>query len=111
MALPSSPPLVPSSPPLPSDEAGENELPIRPSFLRKRTFSDYGSLSSDPVFSASSESGIDDGEEVRFKRKKHVRGPWWSLRRNMAKRDRIRVADSGVFSGSDMSEDGKQTDG
>lgn len=109
MALPSSPPLLPeadppTSPPLPtSDDLGE--LPIRPSYLsRKRTLSDYGSLSSDPLFSESSEGGIEDAGERR-KRKKYIRAPWFKLRGGMAKRSGMRNADSGVFLGSDLSDD------
>ena len=107
--LPSSPPLLPeadppTSPPLPtSDDFGE--LPIRPSYLsRKRTLSDYGSLSSDPLFSESSEGGIEEVEERR-KRKKYIRAPWFRLRGGMARRNGMRNADSGVFLGSDVSDD------
>ena len=110
MALPSSPPLLPeadppTSPPLPtSDDFGE--LPLRPGPLRrKRTLSDYGGLSSDPLFSESSEGGIEEVEERR-KRKKYIRAPWFRLRGGMAKRSGMRNADSGVFLGSDLSEDG-----
>ena len=122
MALPSSPPLlpetdVPDSPPFPSDEAGE--LPIRPSPLpfagrsRKRQLSDYGSLSSDPLFSEGTSEAEEEGGDAERRRKRLVKGPWWSLRRSsarglrqrMARRDRMRNADSGVWLGSDLSDD------
>lgn len=121
MALPSSPPLlpelddldVPTSPLLPSEEAAE--LPLRPRGCPnlKRQFSDYyGSLSSDPLFSEGpSDVDEDDGGDRR-RRKKIFKGPWFnlrrastrSLRRSMARRERMRNADSGIFMGSDESE-------
>lgn len=121
MALPSSPPIlpqpdnVPSSPPAEPGEYGDY-LPTRPSFApivgssRKRQFSDYGSASSDAWFSeGTSDAEEREGVEERPRRKRMVRGPWWrvnkSLRHKMAKRERLRNADSGVWLGSDMSED------
>lgn len=121
MALPSSPPLPPqtdvlvSSPTLGPEDHGDL-LPIRPSLApiaggsRKRQFSDYGSASSDAWFSeGTSDADEGDGVEERPRRKRAVRGPWWtvskSLRHKMAKRERLRNADSGVWLGSDMSED------
>lgn len=116
MALPSSPPSLldelPTSPFL---------LPVYPS-TRKRPaaglvcnevqLSDYGSLSSDPIFSEDTESE-DAAEQPRKKRL--VRGPWWnhgsrvtdtgSFRRRMAKKEPLRNADSGVWMGSDASDD------
>lgn len=114
MALPSSPPLLcedpPSSPPL---------LPTISSIAftanagRKRPHSDYGSLSSDPLFSedASEYDFREDDEQPR--RKRMVKGPWWSvgrregqsLRKSMVKKEGFRNADSGVWMGSDDSMD------
>lgn len=115
MALPSSPPRLaseepPSSPLLPT-------LGDISSFTanagRKRLHSDYGSLSSDPLFS-------EDASELEFKdddeqpqRKRLFKGPWWdvgrrprqSLRRNMMKKEGFRNVDSGVWMGSDGSSD------
>ncbi|KAK3643061.1 hypothetical protein LTR56_010435 [Elasticomyces elasticus] len=115
MALPSSPPLL----------AEENDLPVATTFLplasgssisfgalqRKRQYADYDSLSSDPVFSDTTED--DEAQDIeRPRRKKVVRGPWWhvgkgnahDLRRGMAKKEGFRNADSGVWMGSDVSE-------
>ena len=137
MTLPSSPPLLPeqdipvSPTHLPSDDVGDNDLPrdissisaaLGPSnaaYSRKRQFSGYGSLSSDPLFSegTSDSEPAEDGTERRVKRKKLVRGPWWKLRDRssskgfnlrksmMARREGFRNADSGVFMGSDLSDD------
>lgn len=123
MALPSSPPLLPefdlpTSPPLLPDEP---DLPFRPSELveahdrpnLKRQFSDYDSLSSDPIFSEGTSEAEDDGSQGQPRRKRLVRGPWYDLRRvsgqslrqSMAKRERLRFADSGVWLGSEMSDD------
>jgi hypothetical protein len=111
MALPSSPPLLPesfntTSPPLlPVDS---ELLPLRPSITggsRKRQYSDYENFSSDPVFSEGASEGEDEGIGEGPRRKRLVRGPWWCLRRNMAKRDRWRTADSGVWLGSDLSDE------
>ncbi|KAM0721635.1 hypothetical protein Q7P37_002560 [Cladosporium fusiforme] len=112
MALPSSPPLIgedpPSSPPL---------LPTISSIAfagnagRKRPHSDYGSLSSDPLFSEdTSELDFQDVSE-QPRRKRMVKGPWWSvgrrqgqnLRKSMVKKEGLRNADSGVWMGSDDS--------
>ena len=121
MALPSSPPLLPEVDPptspltLPEEAElpiGLSELPIaRPS--RKRALSDYASLSSDPIFSEGTSDGDEEVVEGQPRRKRLVRGPWWNLRRasgpsfrrRMAKRERLRNADSGVWLGSDMSDD------
>ena len=138
MTLPSSPPLPPEldrpiSPPtlFLSDNFGEEDLPradsnisvaIGPSntsYSRKRQFSDYGSLSSDPLFSegTSGSEGARDEDGGRPKRKRLIRGPWWKLRERsrskginlrksmMARRESLRNADSGVFMGSDLSDD------
>ncbi|KAK4541543.1 hypothetical protein LTR36_007840 [Oleoguttula mirabilis] len=117
MSLPSSPPLLP-----------EQDLPTLPTFApiasasnaglralnRKRQLSDYGSPSSDPpLFSDTTSDGGDASHyEEQPRRKRLVRGPWWnvgkgrgqSLRRSMAKTERLRNGDSGVWMGSDESE-------
>ncbi|KAK5173331.1 uncharacterized protein LTR77_002012 [Saxophila tyrrhenica] len=121
MTLPSSPPYIPSfdvpSSPLPEiEEAGE--LPVRasdivPGETRKRPFSDYES-SSEPWFSDDI-SDAEVGDSLRqdeHRRKRLVKGPWWkvggrggSLRRKaMAKREHV-WNDSGVWLGSDSSEE------
>ncbi len=121
MALPSSPPLlpetdIPTSPLLLPEEAAE--LPLRPNLShvsyrgvsRKRQFSDYDCLSSDPIFS---EPDSDVEEEVggnRRKRKRLLKGPWFNLRRASTQSLIRRVAlqdkfDSGIFMGSDLSDD------
>lgn len=121
MALPSSPPRLPetdppSSPLLPE---GSGQLPIRPADpaigpTRKRQFSDYGSLSSDPLFSDDASDADGQGRaDEQPKRKRLVKGPWWSLhpaskqdlRRSVAKREKMRNVDSGVWLGSDDSID------
>ncbi|CZT17902.1 uncharacterized protein RCC_03739 [Ramularia collo-cygni] len=104
MTLPSSPPILPtameidppSSPPLPA-------LAVPPS--RKRQFE--FDLSSDPVFSegtTDSEDGCD-----RPRRKRMVRGPWWSMgkrpqRDGSVLNENSRNVDSGVWMGSDESD-------
>ncbi|KAK3115204.1 hypothetical protein LTR53_005708 [Teratosphaeriaceae sp. CCFEE 6253] len=115
MALPSSPPLLPDDfdlpalPPLRPSASGSG-APIGP-LERKRQHSDYGSLSSDPLFSDTTED--DEAQDVdRPRRKRVVRGPWWhvggrrqqDLRRGMAKKESLRNADSGVWMGSDGSD-------
>ncbi|EMC91224.1 hypothetical protein BAUCODRAFT_318890 [Baudoinia panamericana UAMH 10762] len=115
MALPSSPPLLPDDD-LPSVPASlslnsGSGVPIG-SHSRKRQHSDFAGFSSDPLFSDSTEddSVLDVDEQPR--RKRAVRGPWWSLkkrgerslRRTMAKKERLEVADSGVWMGSDASD-------
>ncbi|KAK0833620.1 hypothetical protein LTR73_001383 [Friedmanniomyces endolithicus] len=110
MALPSSPPslAIDEEPDLPS---ASDFLPIASashSQHRKRPHSGYDSLSSDPLFSDTTEDDEAQNAE-RSRRKKLVRGPWWrrdpDFRRNMAKRGALRNADSGVFIGSDDSDD------
>lgn len=108
MAMPSSPPLQhsrmevdpPSSPPLPA-------LAVPPS--RKRQLSEFEStLSSDPLFS----EGTTDSEDVgcdRPRRKRMVRGPWWSMGKRPQREGSVlhedgRNADSGVWMGSDGSD-------
>jgi len=116
MALPSSPPLLPESDlplssPLPSLATSSSAPPIRP-LTRKRALHSYDSCSSDPVFSDDT-SGNEEEDAERPRRKKLIRGPWWSLRkrggshakRTMAPKDGRRNADSGVWMGSDESVD------
>jgi ribosomal protein S27AE len=112
MALPSSPPRLsseepPSSPLLPT----LNDISFTANAGRKRLHSDYGSLSSDPLFSedASELDFNDEGEQP--KRKRLFKGPWWdvgcrprqSLRKSMMKKEGFRNVDSGVWMGSDGS--------
>ncbi|KAK5137580.1 hypothetical protein LTR08_007875 [Meristemomyces frigidus] len=113
MALPSSPPLLP-----------EQDLPTSPTFLsiagastRKRQLSDYGSMSSDPLFSDNTSDGDAGHYDEQPRRKRLVRGPWWSvgkkressLRRSVAKKEGKRNADSGVWMGSDVSEESTES--
>ncbi|KAK1071127.1 hypothetical protein LTR74_003508 [Friedmanniomyces endolithicus] len=111
MALPSSPPLLAIEDDEPDLLSASNLLPIASASHpqpRKRPHSDYDSLSSDPLFSDTTEDDEAQNAE-RPRRKKFVRGPWWrrdpDLRRNMAKRGSLRNADNGVFMGSDGSDD------
>lgn len=114
MALPSSPPRLsseepPSSPLLPT----LGDVPFTANAGRKRLHSDYGSLSSDPLFSEDSSELEFRDEEDQPKRKRFVKGPWWdvgrrsrqSLRRTMMKKERFRNVDSGVWMGSDASDE------
>ncbi|KAI7482499.1 hypothetical protein KC351_g5690 [Hortaea werneckii] len=122
MTLPSSPPLLPeqdlpNSPTFPALASAQNGNAGLNAASRKRQLYDYAALSSDPVFSDASTDGDadqyqnEDGQPRR--KKKLVRGPWWnlrqtssqSLRRSMAKKDRIRNGDSGVWMGSDESQE------
>lgn len=120
MTLPSSPPLPsqdpPSSPPL---LPTLSDIAFSGNAGRKRLHSDYGSLSSDPLFSEDvSELDFQD-ESEQPKRKRLVKGPWWdvarkpprqSLRKNMMKKEGFRNVDSGVFMGSDGSDDSLPAD-
>jgi hypothetical protein len=114
MALPSSPPRFsseepPSSPLLPT----LNDVHFTANAGRKRLHSDYGSLSSDPLFSEDASELDFKDEEEQPKRKRLFKGPWWdvgrrprqSLRKNMMKKERFRNVDSGVWMGSDGSDD------
>lgn len=114
MALPSSPPILaeepPSSPPLLPTLSNISFAGVT---NRKRQLSDYGSLSSDPLFSEDASDADGDSQNGQPRRKRLVKGPWWtpgkmtgqSLRRNMAKKEGFRNADSGVWMGSDDSTD------
>ncbi|KAK5107365.1 hypothetical protein LTR62_001345 [Meristemomyces frigidus] len=117
MALPSSPPLIADDIDLPyiatfGPLAANSDVPVRP-LQRKRQHSDYGSLSSDPLFSDTTEEDGEGPDIQRPRRKKVVQGPWWyvgrrsrqDLRRRMARKDNMRAVDSGVWMGSDASED------
>lgn len=119
MALPSSPPRFsseepPSSPLLPT----LNDTLFTANAGRKRLHSDYGSLSSDPLFSEDASEVDFKDEEEQPKRKRLFKGPWWdvghkprqSLRRNMMKKEGFRNVDSGVWMGSDGSDDSLPTE-
>jgi hypothetical protein len=114
MALPSSPPLLcedpPSSPPqLPT----LSDISFPGAAGRKRLYSDYGSLSSDPLFSEDVSELDFNGDDDQPKPKRLFKGPWWdvarrprqSLRKSMMKKESFRNVDSGVWMGSDSSED------
>jgi hypothetical protein len=114
MALPSSPPLFcedpPSSPPqLPT----LSDISFPGAAGRKRLHSDYGSLSSDPLFSEDVSELDFDGDDEQPKPKRLFKGPWWdvtrkprqSLRKSMMKKESFRNVDSGVWMGSDGSDD------
>ncbi|KAK4500518.1 hypothetical protein PRZ48_008707 [Zasmidium cellare] len=116
MALPSSPPLppevtedidIPSSPPLLPTSAA---LPALPN--RKRPLPDYdNNISSDPLFSEDPSEAEDQTEYEQPKRKRMVKGPWWTLGRKSSQqsaprpKEDFRNADSGVWLGSDESID------
>ena len=124
MALPSSPPLLPEQdlptspapPPLASAPTNAGWGPSAAPRKRQLELADGGGpggWSSDPLFSDAStdgDAGQYEGEQPR--RKKLVRGPWWSLRRDsshslrrrMAKKERVRNDDSGIWMGSDESQ-------
>jgi hypothetical protein len=114
MALPSSPPLLcedpPSSPPqLPT----LSDISFQCVAGRKRLHSDYGSLSSDPLFSEDVSELDFNGDDDQPKPKRLFKGPWWdvgqkprqSLRKSMMKKESFRNVDSGVWMGSDSSDD------
>jgi hypothetical protein len=114
MALPSSPPLLcedpPSSPPqLPT----LSDISFQCAAGRKRLHSDYGSLSSDPLFSEDVSELDFNGDGDQPKPKRLFKGPWWdvgrkprqSLRKSMMKKESFRNVDSGVWMGSDSSDD------
>ena len=120
MALPSSPPLLcedpPSSPPqLPT----LGDVSFIGAASRKRLHSDYGSLSSDPLFSEDVSELDFNGDDDQPKPKKLFKGPWWdvarrprqSLRKSMMKKESFRNVDSGVWMGSDGSDDSLLSDG
>ena len=120
MALPSSPPLLcedpPSSPPqLPT----LSDISFTGAAGRKRLHSDYGSLSSDPLFSEDVSELDFNGDDDQPKPKKLFKGPWWdvarrprqSLRKSMMKKESFRNVDSGVWMGSDGSDDSILSDG
>lgn len=121
MALPSSPPLLPeqdlpSAPTLQSlaSAPDANAGPSASTRKRPHELSDLACWSSDPLFSDASTDGDACQYEVdQPRRKRLVRGPWWnlrrasvhSLRRNLVKKERLRNGDSGVWMGSDESQE------
>lgn len=120
--------LLPSSPPVLADlDAPDTDIPSSPlpdaanypTGLpnRKRQLSEYDcSLSSDPLFSddPSEAEGITDYDQPR--RKRMVRGPWWNVGTHLhgeGSSGRSAVVaggnyDSGIFMGSDMTEDSSE---
>ena len=124
MTLPSSPPLLPqssfmelpSSPPLLPTTSSSSNLQWIPT-TRKRQLSEYDSnVSSDPLFSDDTSGNEDASEYQRPKRKRMVKGPWYSLASRSARRgdenmitpkqkDYSRNMDSGIWMGSDASEE------
>nr|POE63703.1 isoform 2 of ras suppressor protein 1 [Quercus suber] len=115
MALPSSPPPMPEVYPPSSPILLPIDFPSAFSRPLKRQFSGYESQqSSDPVFSDTPSDAEQQLEEQGDpKRKKIVRGPWWNVqrssdcgvRRSLSRRKKIRNFDSGVWMGSDSSEE------
>nr|POE51651.1 leucine-rich repeat-containing protein 40 [Quercus suber] len=115
MALPSSPPLLPEV--LPSSPPALLSVDLPSAFPKslKRQISGYASQqSSDPVFSDTpSDAEQQFDEQGDPKRKKIVKGPWWNVRRgsecgvrrSLSRRKKIRNFDSGVWMGSDSSEE------
>lgn len=118
MTLPSSPPLLPqssfneppSSPPLPPTRSSSSKLPV----LGKRQLYEYDSnISSDPLFSDDTSGNEDATSYQRPKRKRMIKGKWWELaERRKADNDATpkqkhytRNVDSGVWMGSDGSEE------
>ncbi|KAI1628790.1 hypothetical protein EDD37DRAFT_20625 [Exophiala viscosa] len=92
--------------------------PPRPSFLltRKRTHADYDddpATSSDPALFSSDEQAPDAENYVAGKRKKRIyKGSWWDKhprkdgsRKSSRKQELTRNFDSGIFMGSESSED------
>ncbi|KAF2720241.1 hypothetical protein K431DRAFT_285912 [Polychaeton citri CBS 116435] len=111
MALPSSPPLLPTA--YIFDELPSSPPPLptcRHPTSRKRQASDYSSLSSDPVFSEDASDADVSHYQGPRKRKRNIRGPWWShdsagLRHRVARKEsKRRNIDSGVWMGSDSSD-------
>lgn len=91
----------PSSPPLPA-------LAVPPN--RKRQLSEFENLSSDPLFSEGTTDSEDAAGYDRPRRKRMVRGPWWSMGKrpqrdgSALKDEDSRNVDSGIWMGSDGSE-------
>ncbi|KAM3415024.1 hypothetical protein BST61_g10161 [Cercospora zeina] len=123
MTLPSSPPLLPqssftelpSSPPLPPTRSSSFQLPV----LGKRQLYEYDSnISSDPLFSDDTSGNEDATSYQRPKRKRMIKAKWWELaeRRNAPddatpkQKHYARNVDSGVWMGSDGSEDHMEHD-
>jgi len=101
MDIPSSPPSLPSddlpsSPSLPQDATayGKRPYPV-----------EYDSLSSDPIFS---EDASESDSQTGAKRKRLYKGPWWGDGTPVTRRENkpAKVNDSGVWLGSEASDDG-----
>lgn len=109
-------------PPVPSSARDAAlTLPPRPSiwFTRKRTHTDYDddttTTSSDPALFSSDEHAPDAENYASGKRKKYTyQGSWWDHRRiktsNPKKREFRRNFDSGVFMGSETSDEALSSD-
>lgn len=107
--LPSSPPLLPTTP-------SSATLPWIPA-TRKRQLSEQDChISSDPLFSDDTSGTEDASRYQRPKRKRMIRGPWWEIANKEGRRgtqdvatpkqkDFSRNVDSGIWMGSDGSED------
>ncbi|PIA90742.1 hypothetical protein CB0940_11264 [Cercospora beticola] len=118
MTLPSSPPLLPqtsfneppSSPPLPPTRSSSSRLPV----LGKRQLYECDSnISSDPLFSDDTSGNEDATSYQRPKRKRMIKGKWWELAERRKpdndatpkQKHYTRNVDSGVWMGSDGSEE------
>lgn len=106
-------------PPVPSAARQTTTNPLRPSILltRKRTYTtdDDPATSSDPALFSSDEHAPDAENYVSGKRKKQTyQGSWWDHGRvnmtNSKKRVFRRNFDSGVFMGSETSDEGQSSD-
>lgn len=89
----------PSSPPLPA---------LAVPLSRKRQLSEFENLSSDPLFSEGTTDSEDGAGYDRPRRKRMVRGPWWSMgkrpQRDAPTLQDTRKFDSGIWMGSDGSD-------
>lgn len=111
--LPSSPPLLPTTP-------SSATLPWIPA-TRKRQLSEQDChISSDPLFSDDTSGTEDASRYQRPKRKRMIRGPWWEIANKEGRRgtqdvatpkqkDFSRNVDSGIWMGSDGSEDSTES--
>jgi hypothetical protein len=108
-------------PPMPASTRKATYTPPRPSFLltRKRTHADYDAdltTSSDPaLFSSDDQAPGAENYVGTGKRKKHTfKGSWWDHQRikngNYNKREFKRNFDSGIFMGSEVSDEAPSSD-